>query len=132
MVICFECMSLDPDAPMKVSSTSLDTLETMKKSTISVIASAKALAMKTWVDGSARSKMKSLIAINAAALVLEKAGKPMTCGQMIDAMPAQRLWESTDGKTPKATLYSGILREMANKGREAWFKKVARGQFAHS
>lgn len=33
------------------------------------------------------------------------------------------------GKTPHATLYSAILREIATKGNEARFKKTERGHF---
>ena len=41
----------------------------------------------------------------------------------------KKLWTTT-GKTPGATLYSCILREIQKKGDEARFKKVDRGQFA--
>jgi hypothetical protein len=39
------------------------------------------------------------------------------------------MW-TTKGKTPAATLYAAILREIQKKGSEARFKKVDRGQFA--
>jgi len=38
----------------------------------------------------------------------------------------------TNGKTPHATLYSAIIREIATKGSEARFKKADRGLFAAS
>jgi hypothetical protein len=41
---------------------------------------------------------------------------------------AKRLWK-TGGKTPEATIYAAIIREIGAKGREARFKKVDR-QFA--
>jgi hypothetical protein len=39
------------------------------------------------------------------------------------------LWTSPGGKTPHATLYASILREINTKGKDARFKKVDRGQF---
>lgn len=66
--------------------------------------------------------------INAAIAVLKKARKPMNCKEMVVAMEAQGLWSTPGGKTPHATLYSSILRDLAN-GDEARFAKVDRGQF---
>jgi hypothetical protein len=37
-------------------------------------------------------------------------------------------WRS-DGKTPVATVYSAILREIQKKGGESRFRKVERGKF---
>ncbi len=73
---------------------------------------------------------KRVSALDAAAIVLEKAGKPMQCNEMIQAMAEQGLWSSPAGKTPAATLYSAILREIGNKGAESRFAKSDRGQFA--
>jgi hypothetical protein len=36
------------------------------------------------------------------------------------------------GKTPAATLYSAILREISTKGKDARFTKIERGKFANS
>ena len=74
-------------------------------------------------------KPKKLSAIDAAAQVLAASKEPMNAKQMIDAMAAKRLWASPGGKTPWATLYSAITREVATKGKEARFKKADRGQF---
>ena len=38
-------------------------------------------------------------------------------------------WAS-DGKTPHATVYSAILREIPKKGDDSRFRKVERGKFA--
>ena len=38
------------------------------------------------------------------------------------------LW-STSGKTPSATLYAAIIREISKKGKDARFEKVDRGRF---
>jgi vancomycin resistance protein YoaR len=78
----------------------------------------------------ATAKAKKLSAIDAAAKVLGENGQAMNCKEMIDAMAAKGLWTSPGGKTPHATLYSAILREIATKGKDARFKKTDRGQFA--
>lgn len=65
-----------------------------------------------------------------AAQVLAKAENPMNAKELIEAMATQKLWTSPGGKTPHATLYSAILREINTKGKDARFKKVERGQFA--
>jgi hypothetical protein len=54
----------------------------------------------------------------------------MRAGEMITAMAEKGLWKSPGGKTPHATLYAAILREITDKGKDARFKKVDRGQFA--
>lgn len=76
------------------------------------------------------AKPKKLSALDAAAKVLDEAGQSMTCQEMIDAMAAKGYWTSPGGKTPSATLYSAILREVANKGDAARFTKTERGKFA--
>ena len=54
----------------------------------------------------------------------------MGCQELIGAMAAKGYWTSPGGKTPAATLYSAILREIDTKGDAARFVKVGRGQFA--
>jgi hypothetical protein len=49
---------------------------------------------------------------------------------MIKAMAEKGYWTSPGGKTPAATLYSAILRELQTKGNDARFKKTERGKFA--
>jgi hypothetical protein len=66
----------------------------------------------------------------AAAKVLAEDGGALNCQEMIDAMAAKGYWTSPGGKTPAATLYSAILREISAKGNEARFKKTERGKFA--
>jgi hypothetical protein len=80
-----------------------------------------------------KSKMpkdKKLSAIDAAAQVLATAKAPMNSKEMIEAMATKALWTSPGGKTPHATLYSAIIREIALKGKEARFVKKERGKFA--
>ena len=73
---------------------------------------------------------KRVSALDAAATVLQKVGKPMRSRELITAMAEQGLWSSPAGKTPHATLYAAILREIGKKGDAARFKKVDRGLFA--
>ena len=74
-------------------------------------------------------KAKKTSALDAAAKVLGEQGKPMNCQEMIDAMAAKGYWTSPGGKTPSATLYSAILRELKTKKSEARFRKTERGKF---
>ena len=68
-------------------------------------------------------------ALDAAARVLGEADKPLNCQEMIAAMAAKGYWTSPGGKTPSATLYSAILRELKTKKSEARFRKTERGKF---
>jgi hypothetical protein len=78
------------------------------------------------------AKPKRVSALDAAAQVLAKAGKPMRSQEMIAAMAEQGLWTSPGGKTPHATLYAAILREIGAKGDQARFRKTDRGQFEYA
>jgi hypothetical protein len=69
--------------------------------------------------------------LDLAAEVLGKAGKPMGCKEIVEEVLKSGRW-TTKGRTPSATLYSAILREVANPARGSRFKKVERGQFAHT
>ncbi|MGB7323401.1 MAG: winged helix-turn-helix domain-containing protein [Rubripirellula sp.] len=71
---------------------------------------------------------KKLSCVKAALQVLETAGEPMNSQEMITAMVEQNLWESPGGKTPHATLYSAILRDL-KRGDESRFVKTERGRF---
>lgn len=70
-----------------------------------------------------------LSALDAAAKVLAEAKEPMAAKEMIDAMAAKGYWKSPGGKTPQATLYAAIVREISTKGKDARFKKTERGHF---
>ena len=72
---------------------------------------------------------KKTSALDAAARVLAETGRPMTCKEMIEAMAQKGYWSSPQGKTPAATLYSSLLRELTTKGKESRFKKADRGKF---
>jgi hypothetical protein len=70
-----------------------------------------------------------LSCLDAAAKVLGESKEPLTTKEMIEKMAAKKYWTSPGGKTPAATLYSAILREINTKGKEARFKKTERGHF---
>ena len=71
---------------------------------------------------------KKLSCVKAALKVLTDSGQPMNAQEMIAAMTEAGLWESPGGKTPHATLYSAILRDM-KRGDESRFVKTERGRF---
>jgi hypothetical protein len=68
-------------------------------------------------------------ALDAAVRVLAEAGQPMNCQQLIGAMAIKGYWSSPAGKTPAATLYASILKEISTRGEAARFVKVSRGLF---
>jgi hypothetical protein len=74
-------------------------------------------------------KPKRTSALDAAAQVIAKSDKPMRAVDMIAQMEAKGLWKSPGGKTPEATLYAAIIREIAAKGKDARFAKHDRGLF---
>ena len=90
----------------------------------------KATAKKTRSAKAGGAKPKRRSALDAAAEVLGKTGKPMRCRELIAGMAEQGLWSSPNGKTPHATLYAALLREIRDKGAGSRFRKVERGQFA--
>jgi len=67
-------------------------------------------------------------ALDAAATVLAEAKAPLTAKEMVERMLAKGLWQ-TGGKTPAATIYAAIIREIAAKGADARFRKAERGKF---
>ena len=73
---------------------------------------------------------KRMSAIDAAAKVLAETGEPMNAKQLIETIVSRGYWTSPAGKTPHATLYSAILREISAKGANSRFKKTERGKFA--
>ncbi len=77
-------------------------------------------------------KPKRVSALDAAAQVLADADQPMRAKEMVETMAERGLWSSPNGKTPEATLYAAILREIKAKGDAARFRKIERGQFVHT
>jgi hypothetical protein len=71
---------------------------------------------------------KRMSCIDAALKVLAESPEPMNTQEMIAAMEAKGYWSSPGGKTPHATLYSVILRDLS-KGDASRFVKTERGRF---
>ena len=67
--------------------------------------------------------------LSGAVRVLEEAGEPLNCQEMVKRMLEKGYWK-TDGKTPSATIYSAIVREIKEKGAATRFRKTERGKFA--
>ena len=85
---------------------------------------------KTTKKITARKQAKGAMSqLDAAVQVLAASAEPMSTKQMVEAMAEQKLWTSPAGKTPHATLYSALLRELQKKGNDARFKKSDRGKF---
>lgn len=78
----------------------------------------------------AEAKPKKMSALDAAAKVLTESGEPMNAKALIEAMATKGYWTSPGGKTPHATLFAAILREINTKGKEARFTKASKGHFA--
>jgi len=74
-------------------------------------------------------KPKRVSGLDAAARVLEESGQPMTAKEMVEAAESKGYWKSPGGKTPHATVYSAIIREITKKGDDARFRKTERGKF---
>ena len=74
---------------------------------------------------------QKLSALDAAARVLRESGQPMTCPELIAQMAAQAYWSSPKGKTPAATLYASLTREIHVKGAASRFVKTGPGTFAY-
>jgi len=103
-----------------------------KKQALDAKAGAPAVDAKTAKPAKAKKepKAKRVGALDAAAQVLAGTKDAMNCKDLIDAMGKKGLWTSPGGKTPHATLYSAIIREIALKGKESRFVKKDRGMFA--
>ena len=75
-------------------------------------------------------KARKMGALDAAALVLAEAGKPMRATELVSEMAKRGLWTSPGGKTPEATLYSAMIREIGAKGAASRFARAGKGEFA--
>lgn len=113
-------MSTKTKTTTKVSST-----KATKKVAAPKVAKAKGAA-RVGTESSATGKLSQ---IAAAERVLTDANEPMTCKSMVEAMSAKGYWSSPGGKSPEATLYASLLRQIRDKGTEATFVKVGRGLF---
>jgi len=101
---------------------------TTRKSATTKPEASKPAAKKQPVKKADTAK-KKLSALDAAAKVLGEATEPMASKEMIEAMTTKGYWTSPGGKTPHATLYAAIIREINTKGADARFVKTDRGRF---
>jgi hypothetical protein len=99
------------------------------KNSTSKKSSTKASTKSTTKKRATKKTDGKLSALDAAAKVLSESKDPMTTKEMIEAMSTKGYWTSPGGKTPHATLFSAILRELKAKGKDARFKKTERGKF---
>ena len=67
--------------------------------------------------------------IAAAAKILVDAGGALSCKAMVEQAIEKGYWKP-GGKTPAATMYAAILREIQKKGEASRFVKAERGKFA--
>ena len=74
------------------------------------------------------AKARKLSLLDAAVEVMKRLSGPLGAKDITIKVMGLGLW-SGKGKTPEATLYSAMIREIANKGEQARFKKVGRGRF---
>lgn len=77
----------------------------------------------------AETAAKPLSGLDAAAQVLREADEPLNVQVLVTRILERGLW-STGGKTPAATIYSAMIREIKAKGSDSRFQKVDRGRFA--
>ena len=104
-----------------------------KKKTRTKKTTTKAARAKTAENGRVKTSKRSpgdgkLSGLDAAAQILAKAKEPMGCTSIVKQAITDGLW-SPGGKTPHATLYAAIIREIAKKGTDARLKKLDRGRF---
>jgi len=92
-----------------------------------VKAAEKARAEKKAKAAKPKGERKASL-LDLAADVLREAKQPMDCKSIVEKVLAKGTWK-TSGKTPAATLYSAILREVGKQGDKARFRKTERGKF---
>jgi hypothetical protein len=107
------------------------TNKTTTKKTISKKTTKKAATKKTAAKKATAktAKRKGMSGLDAAAKVLGEANEALNCKGIVERAAAKGYWK-TEGKTPHATVYSAIIREISKKGAESRFKKAERGKFA--
>ncbi|MGD9856112.1 MAG: winged helix-turn-helix domain-containing protein [Planctomycetaceae bacterium] len=135
--VVVEVLSFEPLSERDTTMTTTSKKRTRKTSTTKKAATKKvAKSAATKQSAARKTKPKAaksdgkLSQLDAAVKVLTEAKEPMATKQMIEAMASKGYWTSPGGKTPAATLYSAILREIQSKGTDARFKKVDKGLFA--
>jgi hypothetical protein len=96
----------------------------------------KAAPARKPATGATRPRAKArMSALDAAAQVLvglpsKAAAEGLSAGELIERMARERLWVSPGGKTPAATLYAAMVREISKRKDESRFRRPAPGRFA--
>lgn len=65
-----------------------------------------------------------------SALSTKEATEGLSTKAIVERLAKQGLWSSPAGKTPSATLYSALLREIQQKKSASRFRRVGPGRFA--
>lgn len=66
--------------------------------------------------------------LEAAVVVLREATEPLNAQDLVRRMIDRGLW-TTAGKTPAATIYAAIIREIRGKGLATRFHRAGKGRF---
>jgi len=91
---------------------------------------AKATEAKEAAKTKLSTPAKRMSALDAAHAVLSREGKSLNAKELIAAMTGYGFWTSPGGKTPHATLYAAMLREIGVKGDASRFRRATKGHFA--
>lgn len=78
------------------------------------------------------AKTKKFSLLDAAAKVLAEHTDGLRSREMVKIVIEKGLWTPGAGKTPHASLYAAIIREISAKGKNARFAKAERGLFVHT
>jgi hypothetical protein len=70
--------------------------------------------------------------LDAAARVLAESKEPLRVSEIVEKAKSKGYWQSKTGKTPEATIYAAVIREIRDKGAGSRFVKKDRGLFASS
>jgi len=100
------------------------TRSTTKKTKATIARASSKAAVKETVA------TKSPSSLDLAAEVLAQVDQPLNAKAITERVIAAG-WQ-TDGKTPWATLYASMTREIAKKGNASRFRKMDRGLFARA
>ncbi|MBI5724287.1 MAG: winged helix-turn-helix domain-containing protein [Planctomycetes bacterium] len=75
-----------------------------------------------------KKKQRGPSGLDSAAKVLGDAKGPLNTAEIVKRMLDRGLWK-TNGKTPAATIYAAICREIKSRGPKSRFKKTDKGMF---
>ncbi len=80
---------------------------------------------------------KRLSLLDAAAQVLvqlsaKEAGPGLSAKELLERIHSAGLWSSPNGRTPHATLYAGMIREITVRKTDARFRRVGPGKFTRN